>query len=257
MNFKDAFPEIDDFFQKDYFSESDLNDLIIRLTSNYFNENLSKAKSILELKLIGYKLQNEENIALEKNHINLNNDLTKSKKQLRKEKKKLEKAKRLDKIKKAVNDYKKSLLETNQNISKKLNTKEKNKQKLNSNNSLKEFNESFINPKKPTFKKATENKNYDVEKLAYELNWSFKFFQTLIAQKTGKKDAKSLTEKEFVQCNDMIESRKKGLKRKEKQNYKFPNVIKSKRHSHNRKKNGVWDKISLYGPGKIIYIRSK
>lgn len=257
MNFEDAFPEIEDFFQKDSFSESDLNELIISLTSNYLDQNLSKAKNILELKLLRYKLKNEEEIELEKNHNNLNSDLTKSKKQLNKEKKKLAKRKRLEKIKKAVNNYKNSLLETNQNISKKLKTKGEIKKKLNSNNSLKEFNESLIEPTKSSFNKASENKNYDVENLSRELNWSLKFLQTLIAQKTGKKNTKSLTEKEFDQCSEMIESRKKALKREEKQNYKIQNVTRSKKYSYKSKKIGVWDKISLHGPGKIIYIRSK
>ena len=78
LDIKDAFPEIEDFFQKDYFSESDLNELIISLTSKYYNENLSKAKNILELKLLGYKLKSEEDKSSEIKTNNLNNDLKKS-----------------------------------------------------------------------------------------------------------------------------------------------------------------------------------
>ncbi|MFD0797208.1 hypothetical protein ACFQZJ_07040 [Maribacter chungangensis] len=57
------FPEIEQFFRKDYFSEEDLLQLKEKLASNYPEKNLlEKAHSLMELFLLKFKLSSPEEL---------------------------------------------------------------------------------------------------------------------------------------------------------------------------------------------------
>lgn len=60
MNLNNTFPEIDVFFRKESFTVEEINELISRLTIKYNKQELRKAKSIFDLKILQYELKEME-----------------------------------------------------------------------------------------------------------------------------------------------------------------------------------------------------
>jgi AraC-like DNA-binding protein len=127
--------------------------------------------------------------------------------------------------------------------------------------------DSFKKPWKPidvsTLKVKTE---YPVEDLAQELQWSVRYLQRIVEQKTGIHNAITLTKKQYAKCAEAINSRKNALARQAKAE-RFALESSPKKYSYlsnNSKGNksseessGPWGEVAKYGPGKLIYIRSR
>ena len=182
MNLEETYPEIEDFFEKDCFSESDINMLIIDLTKKYNKKDLIKARDIFELKLLSYNLKKEEEKSLKDiNKVKITNYLSKiEKKQRRKGK-----TKKFLRIKKAKREYKESLKQGNTWI------------------------KEMYASKKKALQRQEKNKSHS------------KTFESPIKRSNQSYDSDVREEMAKYQSN------------------------------------GVWDKIAKYGPGKIIYIRSR
>lgn len=202
MNLKNTYSEIDDFFNRISFNESDINLLIIKLSSQYSSQELIKVKNIFNLKLLGYSLKKEE--------------------------KKL--AKNEDNIKKPIASFR---------IKNKHNKKERKK-----GHSLIEL-------------KTQDQNSFDVVSISENLQWKISIVQNIIKKRTGIKTAMKISLKEYNLCKEIFDSRQKSLQRQERINSYTKSSAKNKASNISKKSAGVWDRIAKYGPGKIIYIRSR
>lgn len=107
---------------------------------------------------------------------------------------------------------------------------------------------------------------YSIKDLSNQLQWSVGHLQRLIEQKTGISHVTTLTKKEYAKCAEAIDSRKKALARQAKAEHfaledcPRKNIFLSNNSS--RKKSATsssvaWGEVAKYGPGKLIYIRSR
>ena len=210
---------------------------------------------------LGYNLKKEEDkLVNDRGDIKKVDTLT----EIEKKRRKNEKKKRLGLIKKAKREYKESLKFKTQKI--------KTQPKINPVNDYHtDYHRTTTHQQKETknregknasnikLPKNTENKHiYEINRIAETLKWSVSKVQILVKQKTGIKEAVTLNYNEYHLCKDMFESRRKALQKQEKLESQFKSIVRSSnRYKRTNKSAGVWDRISKYGPGKIIYIRSK
>lgn len=260
MNLKKEYPEIEDFFHRDSFSENDISILINDLTKQYDNKDLIKAKNVFELQMLGYKLKKE--IKSQNSEYKIKKDSALS--EIEKEQRKKDKKKKLEIIKKAKREYKESLKFKTHNIKTYSKT-------INKNNSQKNI-EKVIYSKQTTAKNKVDktlidlklskivqvNNSYDILDISDKLKWSVSRIQRLVEQKTRIKNALTLSKEEYNLCKEMFETRRKALQKQAKSEMFSKSYIKrKKKYNHSNKSAGVWDRIAVNGPGKLIYIRSR
>lgn len=239
MNLVETYPEIEMFFKKNQFSDGDLDLLIQELTSKYNSIELTKVRGVFELKLLEFTLKTQESQNIDKKiSKNQTNNIYGDKELI-----KTIKARRLEKKKKAVSEYKKQF-----------NIKEYPKDTVDLTNNL--IIDSHNN--EAQLKCDNIERMHLVSDIALKLDWSVNRIQNLIEQRTGIKNAITITYSQYKLCIDIFKARKEALKRQRKKDaINNSKGISYKHTTSSKKSSGVWDRIAKFGPGKIIYIRSR
>jgi len=108
---------------------------------------------------------------------------------------------------------------------------------------------------------------YRICDLVEKLQWSSKYFLRLLTQRNINKDPNDfLNPEEFLLIKPLVNARLKGIQRNRKAESKIKQASRFRKRSLTNKPHGpdvntnksdVYDKLALFGQGKLIYIRSR
>lgn len=255
-----SIPEIDNFFSKNSFTQDELDTLVNQLKVTYNKQEYIRAKQYVDLKILGFTL-------------------TRTTSSGKKEKTKKIKPKNSwhGLVKKKSRYFIKDLSITLEIPEKEIREIVFKTLNISVGTSIsfvqmvkcaKLFSRSSqIHKEKLNSLNIENGRKFSVEKLAQELHWELKEFQSIIRNVTGRKFVRRLGKEDLIVLKPIIDQRRREVKsnhkkqvKKLKQNSQDKHVLKRTKQSFFDKKSQyhVYDKaLEVGGVGKLIYIRSK